>query len=65
MTRNEGTIDRTLRIVLGLALLALTVIGPRTPYGLIGLIPLATGMLGSCPLYRLFGVSTCAKRTQT
>ena len=62
MTRNEGTFDRAIRIVVGLVLLTLTVVGPRTPFGLLGLIPLATGLLGTCPLYRVFGVSTCPTR---
>jgi Protein of unknown function (DUF2892) len=60
MNRNEGTLDRTLRIVLGLALLALVVVGPRTWLGLVGLVPLATGLVGFCPLYRVLGVRTCA-----
>ena len=56
---NEGTLDRTIRIVLGIALISLTLVGPRTPWGLLGLVPLATGLLGFCPLYRLVGVNTC------
>lgn len=59
MTRNEGTIDRALRIALGLILLALVFVGPQTPLGWIGIIPLATGLIGWCPLYRVFGFSTC------
>jgi hypothetical protein len=57
--KNEGTIDRGARVALGLVLLALVFIGPQTPWALIGLVPLLTGALGSCPLYRVFGVSTC------
>ena len=61
--RNVGIIDRALRVVLGLALLSLVFTGPRTPWGWIGLIPLATGLIGTCPLYTLLGLSTCpAKR---
>jgi len=56
---NEGTIDRAARIVLGLGLLSLTFIGPQTPLGFIGLVPLATGLVGFCPLYKLVGFSTC------
>lgn len=59
MTRNEGTIDRVLRIVLGLVLLSLVFYGPQTPWGWIGLVPLITGLVGWCPLYRLLGISTC------
>jgi hypothetical protein len=56
--QNEGSIDRALRVVLGLALLSLVFIGPQTLWGLVGLVPLATGLVGSCPLYSLFGIST-------
>jgi hypothetical protein len=59
MPRNEGTIDRALRIILGLVLLSLVVIGPKSMWGLIGVIPLATGLMGYCPLYRVLGISTC------
>ena len=45
--------------MLGLGLLSLTFTGPHTAPGYIGLIPLATGLLGGCPLYSLFGLSTC------
>lgn len=57
--RNEHTLDRVLRVVLGLVLLALVFVGPQTLWGLVGIVPLATGLVGSCPLYTLFGVSTC------
>jgi hypothetical protein len=60
MNRNEGTLDRTVRIVLGLALLALVFVGPRSWIGLVGLVPLATGLVGFCPLYRLLGIRTYA-----
>jgi len=58
---NVGTIDRAIRIILGLFLLALTMVGPETPWGMIGIIPLATGILRTCPLYSLVGLNTCAK----
>lgn len=59
MLRNEGTLDRALRIIVGLILLSLIFIGPKTMWGLVGLVPLITGLLGSCPLYQIFGFSTC------
>jgi hypothetical protein len=65
MPRNEHVIDRAIRVVLGLALLSLVVVGPQTLWGLVGLVPLLTGLLGSCPLYRLFGWSTCAISSST
>ncbi|MCG8596815.1 MAG: DUF2892 domain-containing protein [Kiloniellales bacterium] len=57
--KNVGTIDRVLRVVLGSVLIALVFIGPRTPWGWIGLIPLLTAAVGFCPAYRLFGIRTC------
>ena len=63
MTINEATWDRVLRVVLGLALLSLTIWGPRTAWGLVGLVPLATGLAGTCPLHSLAGVGTCAPPT--
>ncbi len=56
--RNEGTIDRVLRVALGIALLYVAFTG-RGVWGYLGAIPLLTGLMGSCPLYSLFGVSTC------
>jgi Protein of unknown function (DUF2892) len=57
--RNEGTIDRVLRTGLGVALIAMVFVGPQTPWGWLGLVPLVTGLVGFCPLYRLVGVNTC------
>jgi hypothetical protein len=57
--RNEGTIDRAVRVILGVALLSLMFVGPQTLWGAVGLIPLITGLVGFCPLYRLVGLSTC------
>jgi hypothetical protein len=56
---NEGTLDRTLRVVLGLVLLSLTVVGPKSMLGLVGVVPLLTGAFGFCPLYRVLGINTC------
>jgi hypothetical protein len=55
---NEGKIDRVARVLLGIALLTLVFVGPKTWLGWFGLIPLATGLVGICPLYRLIGVKT-------
>lgn len=57
--RNEHLIDRVVRVALGIGLLAIAFVGPATPWGFLGVIPLATGLLGSCPLYTLLGVGTC------
>jgi hypothetical protein len=56
--RNESTIDRILRVALGIGLLGLAWVGPKTALGYLGLIPLATGVLGSCPAYSLLRLST-------
>jgi Protein of unknown function (DUF2892) len=56
--KNEHSVERAMRVVLGLGLLTLTFVGPHTALGYVGLIPLATGFLGSCPLYSLLGFST-------
>ncbi len=50
-----------MRVVLGLVLLSLVFVGPHTLWGLVGLVPLATGLMGSCPLYTLLGLSTASK----
>ncbi|RMH04164.1 MAG: DUF2892 domain-containing protein [Planctomycetota bacterium] len=59
--KNVGSLDRGLRVLVGLALLSLVFVGPKTPWGWIGLIPLLTALAGFCPLYRLIGLSTCRK----
>jgi len=60
MSINESSIDRALRVVLGIVVLSLVIVGPKTMWGLLGLVPLATGLVGFCPLYRLLGISTCS-----
>lgn len=60
---NEGTIDRFLRVTLGVVLIALVFVGPKTPWGWLGIVPLATGLLGSCPLYSILGVNTCGLKS--
>lgn len=59
LPKNEHVAERVLRVSLGLAVLSLAFIGPKTNWGFLGLVPLATGLLGSCPLYTLLGISTC------
>lgn len=56
--RNENNADRLLRVLLGLVLLALVWVGPKTAWGWVGLVPLLTGLVGSCPLYRVLGICT-------
>jgi hypothetical protein len=59
MSTNAGTIDRVLRIIVGLGLISLVFVGPQTPWGWIGVIPLVTGLIGFCPAYTLLGIRTC------
>ena len=59
MLTNQSTADRVLRVVLGIVLLSLVIVGPKTSWGLVGLILLVTGAIGFCPIYRLFGITTC------
>lgn len=61
MQANVGTIDRVLRIVAGIALISLVFVGPQTPWGWIGIVPLATALIGYCPAYSLLGIRTCNK----
>ena len=59
MKTNEGTIDRALRVIAGLLLLALAATGTVGAWGYIGVVPLFTGILGICPAYMLIGLNTC------
>lgn len=60
---NEGTLDRALRAIVGAGLIALVFVGPKTPWGWLGLVPLATALLGWCPLYTVLGINTCGVKT--
>lgn len=59
MKVNEGALDRIVRVVVGIGILSLAFIGPKTPWGYLGILPLATGIIGWCPAYAPFGISTC------
>ena len=56
---NEHPVERVVRITVGVGLLAMAFVGPKTPWGFLGIVPLATGLLGNCPLYSVLGFSTC------
>lgn len=62
MTINMGPADRAIRALLGVILLSLVFVGPQTAWGWIGIIPLATALMGNCPAYSLFGIRTCKKQ---
>ena len=59
MKSNIGGIDRALRLITGLVLIGLGVAGIGAPWTFIGIVPLATGLIGWCPLYRLLGINSC------
>jgi hypothetical protein len=61
MQRNIGNVERSIRIIVGLGILSLTVIGPQTPWALLGIFPVLTGIIGWCPPYHLLGINTCRK----
>ncbi len=60
MKANVGTVDKVIRILLGVGLISLVFVGPQTPWGWVGVIPLVTGLVSFCPLYKLLGVSSCS-----
>ncbi len=62
MTVNEGTLDRTLRVIVGIALIVLTLTHVIGAWGWLGVVPLATGAVGFCGLYSLLGIRTCPLR---
>lgn len=69
LAKNVGAVDRVVRLIIGVALLAFFFLMPDHPWrwvGLVGVIPLLTALVGSCPLYSIFGLSTCpAKAART
>jgi hypothetical protein len=62
LPNNEHVIERAARVVIGLGALSIVFVGPQTNWGLLGLIPLATGLIGSCPIYTALGFSTAGKK---
>jgi Inner membrane protein YgaP-like, transmembrane domain len=59
MKKNVGSVERAIRTITGIAILSLAFVGPRSPWAYLGIIPLATGLMGWCPAYALLGISTC------
>ncbi len=64
MNTNEGLLDRVIRIIIGLVLIALAVTGRWSPWGWIGVLPLTTGLVGFCGLYQILGIKTCPVRAE-
>ena len=65
MKTNEGGIDRILRILAGLVLIGLAYTGTVGMWGYIGVVPLATGLIGWCPVYTMLGMNTCPMKSKT
>jgi hypothetical protein len=59
MKLNEGKVDRILRVLVGIIILSLAFVGPKTPWAYLGIVPLLTGAIGFCPLYAILGINTC------
>ncbi len=59
MNKNIGAVERSIRIIAGIGILSLAFVGPKSAWAYLGIVPLATGLIGWCPPYALFGVSTC------
>jgi hypothetical protein len=62
LPRNVHSVERVVRVLVGIGILSLAFVGPATPWGYIGLIPITTGLIGTCPLYTVFGFSTCPRK---
>jgi uncharacterized membrane protein YccC len=61
MKQNVHNIERVGRVVIGIGLVSLVFVGPQTPWGWIGVIPIVTGFIGWCPPYAVLGISTCKR----
>lgn len=61
MKQNIGNTERVIRAIVGIGLISLVFVGPQTVWGWIGVIPLATAIIGWCPPYALLGINTCKK----
>jgi hypothetical protein len=62
MKANAGTVDRALRVIVGLVLVGLAAAGTIGVWGWIGVVPLVTGLIGFCPAYTILGISTCSMK---
>jgi len=58
MKKNIGGVERIVRVVVGIGILALAFVGPRSPWAYLGILPIVTGLVGWCPPYSLLGIST-------
>lgn len=65
MQKNIGQIERVIRVIAGAGITSLVFWGPQTPWALLGLVPMLTGLVGWCPPYAMCGISTCKVKTKT
>lgn len=63
MKTNIHSLERAIRIILGIVLISMAFVGPKNLWFLLGAIPLLTGIIGWCPPYQLLGISTCGKKS--
>jgi hypothetical protein len=61
---NEHPIERVVRVILGVALVGMAAMGTIGAWGYIGVVPILTGAMGTCPIYTVFGLSTCPMKTK-
>ncbi|GGK63619.1 YgaP family membrane protein [Amphritea balenae] len=61
MEKNIGAVDKALRVLVGLVLIALVFVGPQTVWGWIGVPVILIALVGWCPLYKVLGISSCKK----
>jgi len=59
MNPNVGTVDKIVRIIIAIALISIVFVGPQTPWGWVGIVPIATALFSFCPLYAILGIKTC------
>ncbi len=59
MKKNIGSTERAVRVLAGLGIISMAIVGPHSPWAYLGIIPVATGLIGWCPPYALLGISTC------
>lgn len=59
MNKNIHPVERAVRVIVGLGIVSLAFVGPQSPWAWLGLVPVATGLIGWCPPYALLGISTC------
>jgi hypothetical protein len=59
---NVHNVERVVRVLAGVGILSLAFVGPQTPWAWLGVVPVATGLAGSCPVYTILGISTCPRK---